>query len=240
MIKNIEALSDCINGTGNITAELKFEPIRKIRLRPNVIFDIVDNKKVLHLGCTDYLEIINQKLESGFYLHKQLTRVCEKCLGIDINAEAVNFLKEKNFSNVILSDITNPNISEIINEKWDYLLISEMLEHIDDPVKFLKKIVTNYKSSIDKIIITVPNVFGLINMSNVINFGTEMVDSDHRYCFTPYTLWKVIHQAGLVVDDIKMCLYENSIGILNENVIPQLLEKPILLDTIVAVCHCDK
>lgn len=240
MIKDIEALSDCINGTGNITAELKFEPIRKIRLRPNVVFDIVDNKKVLHLGCTDHIETVNEKLESGFYLHKQLTRICEKCLEIDINAEAVNFLKEKNFNNVILSDITKPNIGEIINEKWDYLIMAEVLEHIDNPVEFLKKIASNYKSNIDKIIITVPNVLGFIHMSNAINFGTETVNSDHRYWFTPYTLWKVIHQAGFVVDDIKMCLYEKSAGILNENVIPQLLEKPILLDTIVAVCHYDK
>lgn len=235
MINNKQELFKCINGSGNITAFLKFESIQHIRLRPNVIFDIVDNKKVIHLGCTDHIEIINQKLNSGLYLHKQLSEVSKKCIGIDINTTTVQYIRERGFDNVIIGDITKPKISQIECEQWDFLLMAEILEHIDNPVEFLKDIVENYKHNINKIIITVPNAFGLIHMNNALSTGNEIVNSDHRYWFTPYTLWKVIHQAGLVLEDIKMCLYENSVGILGNNS-KLLKEKPILLDTIVAVC----
>lgn len=236
MVIKQQSLIDCINGTGDLTATLKFDPIEHIRLRPNIIFDIVDNKKVLHLGCTDHIELIEKKIASGLYLHSQLTHVTSKCLGIDINKEAVEFLKNKGINNIILKDITSPNIMEIKNEKWDYLLMAEVLEHIDDPVLFLKKIISNYKRNIETIIITVPNAFGLVHLHNVLSFGCEVVNSDHRYWFTPYTLWKVINQAGLCVDNLIMCLYENSINILESNR-DLLMQKPLLLDTIVAVCH---
>ena len=175
-------------------------------------------------------------MKAGVYLHKQLSQVSAKCLGIDINAEAVEYIKSKGINNVIIEDITKSDISQIKNEKWDYLLLAEMLEHIDNPVEFLRKIVENYKNNIGSFIITVPNAFGLIHLGNVLNLGKEIVNSDHRYWFTPYTLWKVIHQAGLYLDNLTMCLYENSINILSSNK-NLFLEKPILLDTIVAVCH---
>ncbi len=236
MINSWKELANCIEGKGTLMASLQFHPIDHIRLRPNVIFDIVDNRTVLHLGCTDHIEIIDNKLRSGLYLHKQLTRVTSKCLGIDINKEAVEHLKKNGINNVILRDITQPNIIEIKDEKWDFLLMAEVLEHIDNPVEFLKVIMKNYGSNIESLIITVPNAFGLIHMGNVLNTGTEVINSDHKYWFTPYTLWKVIYEAGLVLDDMIMCLYENSINVLLKNT-DMLLNKPILLDTIVAICH---
>ena len=227
---------DGITGAGPLQANIRLEPIQHIRLRPNVIFDIAYGKRLLHLGCTDHLSVIERKLQNETYLHQQLTYVTAKCLGIDINEEATKYLAGKGIHNIIVSDITSPGIKQITDYEWDYLLMAEMLEHIDNPVSFLQSIAENYKPNIKNLIITVPNAFGLIHFGNVLNNGIESINNDHRYWFTPYTLCKIAHQAGLVIDDLIMCSYEGSAGIIQSNK-ALLLDKPALLDTIVLVAH---
>lgn len=229
-----EYLQKCISGEGPLQAELVLPPIERVQVRPNVIYDLCRGKKVLHLGCTDHLPTIDYKIKRGTYLHQQLSFTASKCLGIDINEEAANHLKTYGIDNVLIADITKPGNSSILDEQWDYLLMGEMLEHVDNPVDFLRRIGENYGSSIDKVIITVPNAFGWIHMMQALQQGREWVNSDHRYWFTPYTLSKVVHQAGMDIDDLVMCLYENSVGILSQAE-EELLKKPVMLDTILIV-----
>jgi hypothetical protein len=113
--------------------------------------------------------------------------------------------------------------------------MAEVLEHIDNPVWFLKQIIQNYRKNIGNIIITVPNALGIYAVNNATNLGRESVNIDHRYWFTPYTICNVAHKAGLVPTELHMCLYENSAGYLENNE-ALLKSKPLLLDTIVLVC----
>jgi len=215
-------------------AVVKITPVAEIRARPDVIFDLVRNKCVLHLGCTDHLHVIDDKIKDGVYLHQNLSGVASECLGIDINKETIEYLNKLGITNVILADITQPGIRQISEKHWDCLLMAEVLEHIDDPVSFLKDIALNYRENIDTVIITVPNVFGLNHVSNAITHGIEAVNSDHRYWFTPYTLCKVVHEAGWILDDLIMCMYEYSMGAMEPHY-DMLISKPVLMDTIVLV-----
>ena len=233
---NLDYIYQCISGNGPLQAYVVMDPITEITLRPNAIFKIVANKKVLHLGCTDHLDIINEKINNGKYLHRQLSFVSSQCWGLDINRQAVDHLRRYDINNIAVTDITQPNIEIIEQEQWDYLLMAEVLEHINDPVSFIKQIGTHYRKNINSIIITVPNAFGYIHFLQAFNNGRESVNSDHRYWFSPYTLCKVAHEAGLIIDDLIMCCYENSEQIVMRN--PELFkEKPILLDTILLVAH---
>jgi len=227
---------DGITGEGPLQANIRLDPIEQLQLRPNVIFDLVYDKEILHLGCTDHLPIIKHKIESGIYLHQQISRVASVCVGIDINREALEYVRTMGITNIVEADITQPGIKKITDNKWDYLLMAEMLEHIDNPVSFLQSIAQNYKKHIDSIIITVPNAFGLAHMNIAHNHGIESINNDHRYWFTPYTICKVAHQAGLVIDDLIMCASEYTVDVMNANR-GLLLEKPILLDTIVLTAH---
>jgi len=232
----IDHILKCVTGEHGLTANLAFEPINHIRLRPNVIYDIVENKKVHHLGCTDHSSIIEYKVDNGRYLHRQLSYVAQECLGIDINADAAKQLRAYGIDNIVIKDITKPGISEILDNKWDFLLMAEMLEHVDNPVDFLRSIVKEYGKNIDRVIITVPNAFGLIHLVSVIGKGVESVNYDHKYWFTPYSACKVVHESGLIIEDLIMCLYENSTPVLKENS-QELMNKPILLDTIIVVAR---
>lgn len=229
-------IKQCVSGNGPLQAEIQLSPVDNLRIRPNVIFEIAEEKKVLHLGCTDHLSIIEQKLKAGIYLHRQLSYVSKKCLGVDINSKAAEYLSQHGISNIVIGDITEPGIKEIQSDDWDYLLMAEVLEHINNPVSFLLDIKNNYGKNIKGVIITVPNAFGWIHMNSVIYHGIESINSDHRFWFTPYTLCKVAHEAGLILDDLIMCIYENSIPAIGNNE-QQLKQKPILQDTILLKAH---
>lgn len=234
MIKNWNSVKSILENNDSLEVSVAFEPYEQIMLCPDYLLQLFSEKKVIHLGCTDHLEIIQNKLDKGQYLHNLISFVSEKCVGIDINNQALDFIRSKGVHNVIYGDITQPGITEILEGHFDYMLLGEMLEHIENPVSFLKSIIANYGEHISTFVITVPNAFGLPFLSNAVSAGTEVLNPDHKYWFTPYTLMKVAHQAGLQIDDVQMCLYENSKGILPNN--SELLKsKPMLLDTIVGV-----
>lgn len=92
----------------------------------------------------------------------------------------------------------------ITESQWDYLVLAEVLEHIDNPVRFLQAPVARYKHCVRALIITVPNAFDEGNQ-RFAKQHTEGINSDHRYWFTPYTLCKVAHAAGLEIDSLRTC-----------------------------------
>jgi hypothetical protein len=195
-----------------------YEPIPD---RVKLITELTQGKKVIHLGCLDHLPLIEQKVKAGKWLHQELTRHTQKCLGIDIEKDTLAFVQEKyGINNILLHDITGEPIQEVISEKWDYAVLGELLEHIDNPVHYLSEIRKKYSSSIAKIMITVPNLMNL----RLLGFAAqsmEVINSDHRYWFTPYTLAKVMHHAGIELDEM---YFSNRIKLS----VPGLIRKKII------------
>jgi hypothetical protein len=233
-----EAVRRALDGknlTQTIYAEFFIPPIEAIEVRPNVIFQVCAEKNVLHLGSCDHLPLIDQRLESGTYLHRQLTYVSARCLGVDINEQAVAHVRSKGIHNVITADMTQPGIKEIEETDWDWVVMADVLEHIGNPVSFLEQIGRHYGAYIDGVLITVPNALSISSQAMIAN-STEMVNYDHCFWFTPYTLCKVVHTAGLYVDDLIMCSYENPSESIRKN-IELYKARPIALNTIAVKAH---
>lgn len=168
---------------------------------------ILKGKSVIHLGCTDHVDCIEQKIKENIWLHRIITNVSSECIGIDINQEAIDFIHkrygDKKFAkNIYMGDITTDFLREH-NLKAEYLLMGEILEHIDDPVSFLRKIIEKNRGCIEKIIITVPNMYN-IHTRIFSWFNIEQINTDHRYWFSPITLWKIATRAGLKVEEIDL------------------------------------
>lgn len=156
------------------------------------ILEIVKDKKVLHVGCCDHIPLIKDKINKGTWLHKLLIENCRKVLGIDINKEAIKYVKEEiGYKNIIYCNLLEEIKEEITREKWDYIILGEILEHTDNPVSFIQAIVEKYKENVEKILITVPNIYCPKRILDGIKKERESINSDHRYWFTPYTLLKV-------------------------------------------------
>ncbi|PAX59724.1 class I SAM-dependent methyltransferase [Brunnivagina elsteri] len=207
--------------------------------RIEFVENIIRGKSVLHIGCLDHVPLIQYRIKQGRWLHQRITDTASDCLGIDINREGIEFVRSHmNISNVCYGDIESANKIEAISARfWDYAVFGEVIEHLDNPVIFLEKFISNYGSHIGGIIITVPNAFRATNIRLLFK-GLEVINSDHRFWFTPYTLLKVINQAGLVTEELQMCKFDYSSQGIREKIRDFVLKRyPLLAEDIVLVCH---
>ncbi len=164
--------------------------------REAAITGMTENHKVIHIGCTDHKEIINEKIKNNTWLHKLITENAEKCAGIDIDADSVRYVREDlGYDNVYHGNILTDDFPVISGENWDYAVFGEIVEHLDDPVEFLKVFGRRYGGNVGRFIITVPNIYNSLQYRNMMKYR-EVINSDHRFWFTPYTIMKVVARAG--------------------------------------------
>jgi SAM-dependent methyltransferase len=164
--------------------------------RLDKILDICRNKKVIHIGCADHLPLIQKKIASNKWLHKLLTENTTNCIGIDINSEAISYIKDKLFiDNVYCADVEHDNMDFILREDWDILILGEIIEHVDNPVQFLINIRNVFKDRVKEIVITAPNVLNILTIKDIKN-NIENINTNHNYWFSPYTLSRVVYKSG--------------------------------------------
>jgi hypothetical protein len=188
--------------------------------REALITEMVNGKSVIHIGCSDHIQVINEKIKTNTWLHKLLTDNSERCIGIDIDKESIEFIKnELGYNNVFQGDITTDNFDVIKTVKWDYAVFGELIEHLDNPVNFLKSFKERFGENISRFIITVPGIYNRRQFSNMLNYK-EIINSDHRFWFTPYTISKVVASAGLVPEEIT---YANLISLS----VPELITRKL-------------
>jgi hypothetical protein len=173
--------------------------------RMSYLEERVRGSKVIHLGCVDHLPIIEAKLAADTWLHSRLSRSAARCLGVDINPEGIEYLRSRlGYSDLACADLTRDEVAEIRRERWDFLVMGEILEHLDDPVGFLSAVRERYGDNIGRVIVTVPNAFSVENFRAALRHR-EVINSDHRFWFTPYTLAMVLRRSGLTAGEFRFC-----------------------------------
>lgn len=173
----------------------------KLISRQEKIVETVKDKNIIHVGCVDHLEIIDEKINNNEWLHDSLVKNTKKCIGIDINSNGIEELKKRGYSDVYYCDLLKPELDVIDNDKFDYMVLGEILEHVNNPQLFLATINERYKKNVSKILITVPNVYSYGNFFNA-KRGLEVINSDHKTVFSPYTLIKILHLSNFRVEKI--------------------------------------
>lgn len=161
-------------------------------------------KKVIHFGCVDHIPLIEHRRKTGRWVHEVLSQVCEKVVGIDIVQEGIDYMKQNGFEAYNANVVTEEIPGEVKKERWDYIVAGEVLEHIDDPVQFLKAIKAKYGPVCERIIITVPNAFSWSNFRAALR-NEELINTDHRFWFTGYTLARVATESGILVEGLEFC-----------------------------------
>jgi hypothetical protein len=163
------------------------------------------SKKNIHVGCADHLPLIETKIKNKKWLHGLLLETTAQCIGVDNNKEAVNFINNNlGIKDVYFSDIKTDKLDILENYHWDYMVLGEIIEHVDNPVAFLTEIREKFKGKVDKILITAPNVFNLLTVKDIRN-NIENINTDHRYWFSPYTLTKISINSGFNIYELFFC-----------------------------------
>jgi hypothetical protein len=155
------------------------------------LVELCRNKRVLHVGCCDHLDLIRSKVAQGIYLHQNLCTAASRCVGMDISEPGVALLHELGFPNVF----TPPDVPQ---DDYDICLLADVIEHVGDVVSFLRSM-RRYRFK--NLVVAMPNAFRL---RNFLSHG-ELINTDHRYWFTPYTLCKVLTDAGYAPQQVELC-----------------------------------
>jgi hypothetical protein len=178
-----------------------------VRHRTDELLDICRNKRVLDIGCCDHARLIKQKIDNRDWLHGLITECSEYTVGVDIDVDAVSeALRISGLDNIFVGDITSANVEAIRSRQFDIALFGEVVEHISNPVAFLRRFRENYGDIVERIVITVPNAFRAGNVKGAFR-NTETINSDHRFFFTPYTIAKVACDAGFTPEEILMATF---------------------------------
>lgn len=159
--------------------------------RADRLVEICRGQRVLHVGCCDHLDLIREKVTQGVYLHQNLCRVAACCVGMDTNAQGVALLHELGFPEVHEPDGVPDN-------EFDICLLADVIEHVGDVIAFLTSM-RRYRFK--QLVVATPNAFRL---RNFLSRG-ELVNTDHRYWFSPYTLCKVLVDAGYAPSRVELC-----------------------------------
>ena len=214
----------------NVT--FRYEFATPLRDRLSILTDLARSRRILHIGCCDHIPLLQEKIAAGSWLHGRLTKVATHCVGIDIDAEAVRrACAISGLSNIFYGNIAGDDaIPQIVDDRFDSVILGEVLEHIGNPVNFLSKFLTRYRENIGNIIITVPNAFRGGNIRNIFR-DMETINSDHRFFFTPYTLAKVTWDAGLTPLSMQTALY-SSAGVVKRAILNRF---PLLAEDLVYI-----
>ncbi len=204
----------------------------EIVFRDTLLCGLAEGKRVLHLGFLDHLPLLEEKLASGTWLHRNLVEVSRCCYGVDLSREGVEYARKRTGCDHLFAvDLVADELpGEIRKGRFDYLFIPDVIEHVGDPVSFLAAVRRRLGERAERVVVTAPNAFRLDNFLNVLK-GVEVINSDHRFWFTPYTLSKVLADAGFRVDSL-MCCEHGSLSPKKRFKRKVLERYPLLRDTI--------
>ena len=169
-----------------------------------IALGLVDSKsKVLELGCN-----------TGYLSRELKNRGC-KVWGVDNN---LAYLKEaKKYCEWVgqLDLDSSTNYRLIPKEKFDFILLMDVLEHLKDASDLLAYIAGNIKTR--KIIISIPNIANLSIRMDLL-FGkfnyTELglLDKTHVKLYTLASAKKLITSSGLKIESIN---FTADLGLVN-------------------------
>ena len=215
-----------------------------ITSRQELLTNLSKNKNVIHLGACDHIPLILKKIGENQWLHKLLTDSAKNIIGIDINHDAVEYCNNLGYDNIYCYDmITDADaiiskIKTIVdndnNQKIDYIIAGEIVEHLEDPINFLKQINNIYADYVECIIVTVPNILNYRYLSYAMK-SIECINTDHKYWFTPYTISKVLTIAGMKVNEIMFV--GNRKSIIQRVINCTLKNKLIISDSLICIAY---
>ncbi len=217
------------------------KPLKLVQ-RVEFIKNICRDRKVLHLGCTNY-PYTKEAIENGMLLHNDLGKTASELYGFDFDQAGIDILSESGVANLYRADLEHLDEVEL-DETFDVIIAGEMIEHLTNPGLFLRGI-QRFMNSETKLVITTINAYSAFRF---IIYGlrgkggfNEPVHPDHVAYYSYKTLSLAVSRENLVVDDF--CFYD--IGVEHRpfnrwyyNIFNDICVKfsPHLSDGVIAVC----
>jgi SAM-dependent methyltransferase len=165
--------------------------------RQEFVVQYAAGKRVLHLGCVDE-GLTEQKHQEGLLLHERLQKNTRELWGVDVDAEGLRWMQAHGYPHLYLADIEDlSTVPDLTGQSFDLILLSEVMEHLDNPGRFLDGARFLFGPETE-LLITVPNATSLANW--MMNWESkELVHPDHNYWFSLHTITALLGKFGYQV-----------------------------------------
>lgn len=168
--------------------------VEKIRF---ILSQVDSSDSILDVGCVG--QAINKG--SNLWLHGVLNGKVKKLVGADIDSSGIGRLVAEGYN--------MKHVDEIGDEKFDVIVMGDIIEHVADIESFL----AFYRSKIKqggKIIITTPNPFSFRQVLNILTFKRPFINAEHTCFIDPYTMLELLDRSNMKVIDFAWILeHEN-------------------------------
>lgn len=112
--------------------------------------------------------------------------------GVDLDEEAIKYGKQ------YLDDLYCGDAHDCLkNVSYELILLSNVIEHLNNPLEFLLELSRNIATGHTKLLIDVPNLIGAHAYSDHFN---KFLHIAHIWYFTPATLTQLLRLAGFSID----------------------------------------
>lgn len=154
------------------------------------LIKICTGKSVLDVGC------IGQDRDYSFsnWLHNKIRVVANSIDGVDILVDEVNKLNKAGYAMFSVEEL------QVLNKKYEIVLISDVIEHVNDPVSFVS-FYSQFLTHGGKLIVSTPNSNRSINFVNILFNNNYSVNPEHVFWFCPKTFSEVAQRANLIIEE---------------------------------------
>lgn len=145
---------------------------------------------VLDVGCVgqDY------NYDNPLWLHNLIRSFSRSLDGVDIQNEGIKKLRSKGYSVYSAEELS------ISGKTYDVIVMSDVIEHVNDPVGFLR-FYAGFLVPGGKILITTPNAHGIRNFTSILIRNSYSVNPEHTLWLCPKTMLEISSRAGLNFSD---------------------------------------
>lgn len=166
------------------------------KYRVSVILEKCKGQTVLDIGSADA------------FMAEALSPFFKRIVAVDGSAELISRAKQRLGDNSNVELVNELAETYSTDERFDIVLLSFILEHVNDPSEVLKR-AANFVNDKGTLFIMVPNAHSLHRrvgvalgmLKNVDDFSEEDVRQGHRRVYTQDSLKHDIVQSGLVLEE---------------------------------------
>lgn len=174
------------------------ELIKKVRKAKKVdkrefILNYCKGKKVLDVGCVGQDVDMNNEL----WLHNGIKKVANSLVGVDIQKKGLEIMKENAF------DVLHVDELKVSKEKYDLIVMGDVIEHVDSAVEFLKfyKPFLSDSRGGGEMLISTPNFLSAKSIISTLLFNFHSVNEEHTMWLCYKTFFEICNRCEMEIVD---------------------------------------